>query len=268
MRLNHVREGHGPTLVLIHGLGSHLHAWDPVRSRLAAERDVIALDLPGFGESPPLPADVTPTAAALANAVATLFDDLGLERPHVAGNSLGGWVALELARLGRAASLTLVSPGGFWSEGERRFATLSLRVTRWLARTFAGAMPRLLASATGRRVVMGQIFAHPERIPAAAAIADARAFARAPGFDATFAVAARPGNGFRGQAEVTCPVTIAWGDRDYLLPPRQGRRAAAQLAGARLVPLVGCGHTPTWDDPELVTRVLLDGSAAGAAASA
>jgi pimeloyl-ACP methyl ester carboxylesterase len=263
MQLHHVRQGTGPTLVLIHGLGSHLHAWDPVLPRLAAERDVIALDLPGFGESAPLPAGVTPSAAALATAVATFLDDVGVARPHVAGNSLGGWVALELARRGRAASLTLVSPGGFWSEGERRFATLSLRVTRWLARTFAGAMPRLLASAAGRRIVMGQIFAHPERIPAAAAIADARAFAHASGFDATFAVAAAPGAGFRHGAEVTCPVTIAWGDRDLLLLPRQGRRAAAQLAGARLVTLAGCGHTPTWDDPELVARVLLEGSAEG-----
>jgi pimeloyl-ACP methyl ester carboxylesterase len=263
MQLHHVRQGTGPALVLIHGLGSHLHAWAPVVPRLAAARDVIALDLPGFGESAPLPAEVTPTAAALAAAVATFLDGLGLERPHLAGNSLGGWVALELARLGRAASLTLVSPGGFWSEGERRFATTSLRVTHWLARTFAGAMPRLLASATGRRIVMGQIFAHPERIPVAAAIADARAFAQAPAFDATFAVAARPGNGFRAGAEVTCPVTVAWGDRDSLLLPRQARRAVAAIPGARLVTLPGCGHTPTWDDPELVARVLLEGSAGG-----
>ena len=124
-------------------------------------------------------------------------------------------------------------------------------------------MPRLLASPTGRKIVMGQVFAHPERIPAPAAIADARAFAHAPGFEATFAVASAPGAGFRGGAEVTCPVTIAWGDRDLLLLPRQARRAAAQLAGARLVTLAGCGHTPTWDDPEQVARVLLQGSAGG-----
>jgi len=263
MQLHHVRQGTGPTLVLIHGLGSHLHAWDPVVPRLAPERDVIALDLPGFGESAPLPAGVTPTAAALAAAVATFLDDVGVERPHLAGNSLGGWVALELARLDRAASVTALSPGGFWSEGERRFATISLRVTRWLARTFGAVMPRLLASERGRRIVMGQVFAHPERIPAAAALAAARAFAHAPGFDVTFAVVSAPGAGFRHGADVTCPVTIAWGDRDLLLLPRQGRRAAAQIAGARLVTLAGCGHTPTWDDPEQVARVLLEGSAGG-----
>ena len=222
---------------------------------------MIALDLPGFGESAPLPAGVTPSAAALAAAVATFLDDVGVARPHLAGNSLGGWVALELARLGRAASLTLVSPGGFWSEGERRWATATLRLTRWLVRTFAGQLPRLLGSARGRRVVMSQVFAHPERIPAAAAIADARAFAEAPGFDATFAVASRPGSGFRDGAAITCPVTVAWGDRDLLLLPRQASVAAARLQGARVVTLAGCGHTPMWDDPEQVARVLLEGSA-------
>jgi pimeloyl-ACP methyl ester carboxylesterase len=261
MQLHHARQGTGPTLVLIHGLGSHLQAWDPVLPRLAGARDVVALDLPGFGESAPLPAGIEPTAAALAAAVAAFFDDLGLERPHLAGNSLGGWVALELARQGRAASLTLVSPGGFWTGIERRWATATLRLTRWLARTFARQIPGLLRSATGRRVVMSQVFAHPERIPAAAAIADARAFAAAPGFDATFAVASRPGSGFRDGAAITCPVTVAWGDRDLLLLPRQARVAARRLPGARLVTLRGCGHTPMWDDPELVARVLLEGSA-------
>ena len=263
MHLHHLRLGTGPTLVLIHGLGSHLHAWDPVLARLARERDVIALDLPGFGASPPLPAGQTPSAAALAVAVAEFLDEVGVERPHLAGNSLGGWVALELARRGRAASLTLASPGGFWTEGERRFATGSLRATRWLSQLLAPVVPLVLGSALGRRLFLGQIFAHPERIPAAAAIADARAFAQAPGFDATFATAARPGARFRGSAEVTCPVTIAWGDHDLLLLPRQARRAAAQLAGARLVTLAGCGHTPMWDDPEQVARVLLEGSAGG-----
>jgi pimeloyl-ACP methyl ester carboxylesterase len=261
MPIHHVRDGTGPTLVLIHGLGSHLQVWDPVLPRLVPERDVIVLDLPGFGESTPLPAGVTPSAAALATAVARFLDEMHVERPHVAGNSLGGWVALELARLGRARSLTLVSPGGFWNEPERRFATASLRVARWLARTFTNVLPRLLASAAGRRIVMSQIFAHPERIPAAAAIAATQAFTQAPGFDATFATAAVPGVGFRRGAEVICPVTIAWGDRDRLLPPWQARRAAAQLAGAKLVTLAGCGHTPMWDDPAQVARVLLEGSA-------
>jgi pimeloyl-ACP methyl ester carboxylesterase len=261
MQLHHVRQGTGPTLVLIHGLGSHQHAWDPVVPRLARERDVLALDLPGFGESAPLPAGVEPSAAALATAVATFLDEAGVPRPHLAGNSLGGWVALELARRGRAASVTLVSPGGFWTEAERRWATTTLLLTRWLARAFARQLPRLLGSATGRRLVMSQVFAHPERIPAAAAVADAHAFARAPGFDATFAVASRPGSGFHGGAEVTCPVTIAWGDRDLLLLPRQAETAAARLPGARLVTLEGCGHTPMWDDPEQVASVLLAGSA-------
>ena len=261
MQLHHVRRGTGPTLLLIHGLGSQGHAWDPVLDPLARERDVVVIDLPGFGASAPLPAGVTPTPGALAGSVAAFLAGLGVERAHVAGNSLGGWVALELARLGRASSATLISPAGFWSEGDRRYASATLRASRWLARHLAGVGRHVLASAAGRTLLLSQVFARPGRMPAEVAIAQARAFIQAPGFDATFSACAAPGSGFRGGADVTCPVTIAWGDRDRLLWPRQARRAAAALPGARLVSLRGCGHTPMWDDPPQVARLLLDGSA-------
>ncbi|MBA3326938.1 MAG: alpha/beta fold hydrolase, partial [Solirubrobacterales bacterium] len=98
--LNHTRCGRGEPLVLVHGLGSQWQVWRPVLERLAADREVVALDLPGFGGSAPLPNE--PTVAALARAVADLVAELGLDHPHVAGNSLGGAIALELARAGLA----------------------------------------------------------------------------------------------------------------------------------------------------------------------
>src|SRR5687768_16987251 len=100
MALAHTRTGNGEPLVLIHGLGGSRRIWDPVLERVAAERDVIAVDLPGFGESPELPGDVAPTAANLGAAVANLCAELGVEHPHLAGNSLGAWAALELAKTG------------------------------------------------------------------------------------------------------------------------------------------------------------------------
>lgn len=95
--LAHTRTGAGAPLVLLHGIGSSRRAWDPVIPALAERFDVIAVDLPGFGDSEPLPPGVEPRPTALAAAVAGLLDDLGITTPHVAGNSLGGWVALELA---------------------------------------------------------------------------------------------------------------------------------------------------------------------------
>ena len=91
------RRGAGAPLVLLHGLGSSRRAWDPVVPALAERFDVLAVDLPGFGDSKPFPPQLEPHPAALAAAVDGLLEDLGIDAPHLVGNSLGGWVALELA---------------------------------------------------------------------------------------------------------------------------------------------------------------------------
>ncbi|MGV1049998.1 MAG: alpha/beta fold hydrolase, partial [Solirubrobacterales bacterium] len=101
-------------LVLIHGLGGTATVWDPVVDLLAPEREVIVLEMPGFGAAPPLPDWVEPTAANLAAALRAQLVGRGIERPHVAGNSLGGWVGLEMGRAGWAASGTALSPAGLW----------------------------------------------------------------------------------------------------------------------------------------------------------
>src|SRR4051812_34810388 len=103
--LAYTRSGAGAPLVLLHGIGSSCDAWGPVVPALAAHFTVIAVNLPGSGGSPPGSAHIEPTPAALAAAVAQLLDDLGLTSPHLAGNSLGGWVALELAAVRPVASL-------------------------------------------------------------------------------------------------------------------------------------------------------------------
>lgn len=106
VELNYQRSGSGAPLVLIHGIGGELCVWEPVLERLEAERNVIAIDLPGFGRSEALAEQITPTPQRLAMTVATFLDDLGIGTAHIAGNSLGGWVALELALTSRARSVT------------------------------------------------------------------------------------------------------------------------------------------------------------------
>jgi pimeloyl-ACP methyl ester carboxylesterase len=251
MRLNHRRAGAGEPLVLLHPLGGDMVVWDPVFDSLAAQRDVIALDMPGFGGSPSLNG-TPPTPQALAAAVARFLDDQGIGRAHVAGNSLGGWVALELAKLGRALSVTTLSAAGFWSR------PLGPRETpvRRAGRLLLPIVPLVARTARGRRALLQGVMARPERVPPRAVTRLVRAYVTAPGFEA--ANAAMRSAVFSGIDSIDGPVTLAWAEHDRLVG-----RPRTRPAGARMVTLRGCGHVPTWDDPDQVVRLLLNGTAPG-----
>jgi pimeloyl-ACP methyl ester carboxylesterase len=243
-------------LVLLHGIGSFRHAWEPVAALVSSRFAVLAVDLPGFGDRPPLAAATEPTPVALAHAVAGVLDDHGWDTAHVAGNSLGGWVALELARLGRTRSVCAISPAGFWRGWERRYAETSLRIARATAIRTREHAPRIYSRPRGRRLAYGQMMTHGERLPAGAALAAARNLADSPGWDAT--LAAMSARTFEGGADVPRPVTVAWGERDrLLLRTPQAARARGALPQARHIVLAGCGHVPMSDDPAQVARAII-----------
>lgn len=251
MRLGYDRRGSGEPLVLIHSLGTDRCVWGPVLDRLAAHRDVIALDMPGFGESAPLPAGTDPTPRALAAAVTTfLADELGMTRPHVAGNSLGGWVALELGLDATAASVTAISPAGLWPRALPPKPSIARGIARAATPVLAGA----LASERGRRLALGATMAHPERVPPADALRLVRSYAAAPGYE-TVNAAMRAGR-FARLDDIRVPLTFGWPDRDRLVA-----RPAHLPAAARNVVLRDCGHVPMWDSPEQTADLLLAGSA-------
>ncbi|MFJ7989838.1 alpha/beta fold hydrolase [Streptomyces sp. NPDC096351] len=254
------RRGAGDPLLLLHGIGHHWQAWEPVLDILAAERDVIAVDLPGFGASDPLPEGCPYDLSTVGSVLGAFCEALGVERPHVAGNSLGGLLALQLGREKLVRSVTALSPAGFWSEGERRYAFATLRAMRGAALSLpVPVIDRLSRTAAGRTVLTSSIYARPARRSPAAAYAETLALRGATGFRQTLAA----GGSVRFREDVPgLPVTVAWGARDRLLLPRQGVRAKHTVPGARLVRLPGCGHVPMNDDPALVARVLLDGSRA------
>ncbi len=261
--LAYARVGTGEPLVLLHGIGHHRQAWDPVVDILATERDVIAVDLPGFGASsalpPGLPHDLPTTSAVLGAFCAAL----GLDRPHVAGNSLGGLLALELGRENLVRSVTALSPAGFWTQAERHYAFGVLMGMRRTARSLPlPLVERLSRTAVGRTALTSTIYARPGRRSPDAVVAETLALSHAQGFSETL----RAGRSVLFTDDVPgVPVTVAWGDRDRLLLPRQGIRAKRAIPRARLVRLPGCGHVPMNDDPALVARVLLDGSRAQSA---
>ena len=222
MTLAHHRAGAGSPLVLVHGTGSRWQAFAPVLEPLVAHHEVIAPDLPGFGDSPALPAGTPHTPRSFAERVGGLLDQLGVERAHVAGFSLGGGVAYELGLLGRARSVTAVSPIGFWNAREAAYCRVSLRITRALARALLPAAPALLAGAGGRTLLESQLFARPWRMSAEQAVQAARSLALCPGFDAQVRDSLAASYQWTRRLEV--PVTIAWGLDRRVNTPRSARR--------------------------------------------
>jgi pimeloyl-ACP methyl ester carboxylesterase len=256
--VSYARVGRGEPLLLLHGIGHHRQAWDPVVDILATERDVIAVDLPGFGASPALPEGLAYDLSTTAAVFRAFCEALGLDRPHVAGNSLGGLMALELGREKVVRSVTALSPAGFWSQAERRYAFGVLLTMRRIARSMPLPMVERLARTTvGRTALTSTIYARPGRRSPEAVIAETLALVNATGFDDTL----RAGTTVRFTDDIPgVPVTVAWGTQDRLLLRRQGVRAKQMIPRSRLVRLPGCGHCPMNDDPALVARVILDGS--------
>jgi pimeloyl-ACP methyl ester carboxylesterase len=259
MELAYEREGSGPPLVLLAGIGMNATAWQPVRSRLAAERELTLIDLPGFGNSAALPDGTDSTIHALTEAVERCLPAIGVERPHVAGNSLGGAVGLELGRRDAVASVTAISPAGFWSDAEGRFAHRSLVASYWASARLRPVAPRLVTRPRLRRLLFGQMFAHAERMTPGEAVAHMDMLLQGDGFHATLPHA----DDYDFPAgDLPVPATIAWGTRDLLLLPTQALRARKRLPNAEHIWLRGCGHVPMSDDPDQVAAVILRGSAA------
>jgi pimeloyl-ACP methyl ester carboxylesterase len=250
MQLGFERRGSGRPLVLIHSLGTDRSAWLPVLDRLAVHRDVIAIDLPGFGESPSLPGGTDPTPRALATAVTEFLQEIGVRYPHVAGNSLGGWVALELGLDRTARSVTAIAPAGLWP----RALGPKPSIARPLARAATPLLAAVLSSEGARRLALAGTMAHPERVPREDAVRLVRAYAAAPGYE-TVNAAMRAGR-FQSLEQIRVPLTFGWPDRDRLV-----RRPAHLPQQARNVVLRDCGHLPMWDDPQQVADLLLAGSA-------
>jgi pimeloyl-ACP methyl ester carboxylesterase len=260
--LAYERHGSGEPLVLLHGVTHRRQAWYPVLDELAEQRDVILVDLPGHGQSPPFELDGRSVKDALRRDFEGFLAALGLERPHLAGNSVGGLVALHAGSNGHARSVTALSPAGFWrDEAEfaytRRFFIGLLAIadrlgpsTEWAART------RFV-----RQVVYSSLTAHPSRIPTDHVLGDVGAFMYARPTLRTMLVAAEP---FLDPIPGDVPVTIAWSGRDLVLPRWQAKTAKQRLPQAEHLMLRGVGHVPMFDNPRQVAKVLLRGSAPAA----
>jgi pimeloyl-ACP methyl ester carboxylesterase len=239
------RFGAGPPLLLIHPLGGDRVFWEVIVDRLACNRDLILPDLPGHGESPPLPAGNAPTPKRLAAILAALLDELGIDRAHAGGSSVGAWVALELAALGRALSVVAMCPSGVGP---------AIPPPPPPPRAIVPLMPVVLRSTRFRRRVLGSVIAHPERAPLRGLVHYSRTMATASGFRSTLYEVNR--HRFSDWHAIDAPVTLAWGEHDTQICP-----IPPPVPGVRSEILSDCGHAgPVWDNPDEVVRVLLSAS--------
>jgi len=258
------RRGAGEPLLLVHGTGLSRQVWEPVVGLLSARRDLLLVDLPGHGASPPPPADLAPTPLGYAEALRGLLDELELETVDVVGNSVGGWVALELAKIGRARSAVALAPAGLWPKRDPLRAWGQLWAIYQMTRLFRRAIPVTLRSSVGRMLFMRGPIGDPRRLSSEAATRLALSFQEGAGVR-DHVLAMRRIHGFKGGQSIEVPVTVVWGEKERIIP-RSARRRDQLPPHTREIEMRGCGHLMQWDDPQLVVHAILDGTSVSAGA--
>jgi pimeloyl-ACP methyl ester carboxylesterase len=251
------RGGTGEPLVLIHGFSGSRRLWDPLLAELERSFDVFAVSLAGHVDGPAFGAAPI-CVPSLVDAVERDLDAAGFETAHLVGNSLGGWIALELAIRGRARSVVALSPAGGWQAGtpdERRLHALFTRVHR-MSKASLPWVDTIMRRPRLRRQALREIVAHGERVPPAAAAQIVRDSLGCSVYFELMDAIMRDGP-IRTLGGVECPVLVAWGTRDRILPAeRYSRRFREMLPDAEWVALPGAGHVPMSDDPELIVRMI------------
>ncbi|GAA3939318.1 alpha/beta fold hydrolase [Hymenobacter algoricola] len=257
MDLHHIRRGTGRPLLLVHGIGGSWRSWDTLIDALAAEREVIAVDLPGHGDTPKLPGENS--IGTFADALTSFLTRHKLLGTDAVGSSLGARLVLELARRGGVlGAVVSLNPGGFWQGWEIPVFYHSVAVSQKLVTALQPVMPALAGSAVGRTVLLPQFSAHPWAVDAPQAMEEMRTFAHTPVFAELLDQLAH-GEVQKGapRGSIPGPLVIGWGRQDRVCLPSQSKLALQKFPDARLYWFDSCGHFPQWDQPEEATRLIL-----------
>jgi pimeloyl-ACP methyl ester carboxylesterase len=258
------RGGKGEPLVLIHGFANTWRVWEPVLPALAEHHDVLAPTLCGHFDGEPLADGAEATVSALTDGLERAMDAAGFETAHMSGNSLGGWVALDLARRGRARSVVCLAPAGGWAHGsraERRLKRL-FTIGRKLNDRLVPHSKRLLRRPGVRKLLLGQAMRYPERLSPSQAAARLEAITGCTIYWDLMDAIIRDGPP-NWLGDVEAPTLVAWPEFDKILPEKGHSEPFRELVrGAEWRVLPGVGHVPMADDPKLVARTILDWAAA------
>jgi pimeloyl-ACP methyl ester carboxylesterase len=250
-----VTGGDGSTIVLLHGAMASPRIWQPLLSTLTQGHDVFVPTLAGHLGGPPMPTGPGNVMDRIVDDMCRQFDEADIESAHLVGNSLGGWIALELARRGRARSVLALSPAGGWARAvDLQRMLMIFRVGIVLRQT--KALPRIAADPRSRRVLFRAMAEHADRLTAAQTAAIVEDMVGCDVLPELIGGARRAGP--MKKLSAGCPVRIVWGAKDRTLPfKRYGRPIVAAVAGAELDMLADVGHVPMIDDPEETGRAIL-----------
>lgn len=256
--INFIRRGSGAPLLLVHGLGGSTESWSPILNSLAREREVIAVDLPGFGESPPLESRVS--VKTLANALTEFISENGLLGIDAVGGSVGARILLELvARQNVVGAVVALSPGGFWRGLERHVFFGSAFASIRMIRALQPFMHDIVRSKTGRTALLAQFSAHPSKLPPDVVLKEMRSFAKAVSFDELLqSFAFESDNQKIPFGTIRSSFIIGWGRNDRICLPHEAKRAVEYFPDAKLRWIKNCGHYPQWDSPEETVQLILD----------
>lgn len=254
--MHHIRRGTGQPLLLIHGLGGSWRSWNPILDDLAAERDVIAIDLPGHGETAPLSGENS--IRTLADAVTNFLAAQDLMGIDAVGSSMGARLVLELARREVLGAVVSLDPGGFWQGWERSAFYGSIYASIRLVRLLQPVMPLLIENAISRSLLFAQFSAHPWSLSPEVSLTEMRSFAASTAFDELLDQLAY-GETQQGAPpnSIKHPLVIGWGRDDRVCFPVQAERAIEQFPDATLHWFDRCGHFPQWDAPQETSRLIL-----------
>jgi pimeloyl-ACP methyl ester carboxylesterase len=255
MTMHHTRSGRGKPLLLIHGLGGSHRSWDMVLTALAKARDVIALDLPGHGQTS-AEAD-SGTFDGLARSLDEWLVAENLKGVDMVGSSMGARLVLEMARRGRAGAVVALDPGGFWQGGERTFFRTTITASIAVVRAMQPVLPAVTKNVAGRTALMLQLSAKPWALHPSLVLNELRSFAGTSTFDSLVKDLAT-GPMQEGPAATNAPVVIGWGRKDRLCLPKQASRANAAFPDAKMHWFAQSGHFPMWDQPTETIKVILD----------
>jgi pimeloyl-ACP methyl ester carboxylesterase len=245
-------------MVLLHGFVDTWRTWELVLPALERRHDVLALTLAGHAGGPPVEGEIG--HEVIADAVERAMDDAGLETAHLVGNSLGGYVALQLAARGRARTVVALAPAGGWAEGDASYRELLAFQAALLEQSRAAApfAEALVATPEGRRRATQYQTTNFEHIPPELLAHQLRGVAACEDGLAMIENALR--TRWTVDAErITCPVRIVWGTEDRLLPwPSAAAHFRTQwLLHADWVELEGVGHAPQLDVPLETAQLIL-----------